>query len=46
MLYTHLQTSRNGENMLSIMDLASIGIIIGSYIVIAIKIRSGLRNSA
>ena len=45
MLYIHLSTNRNGENMLSLMDLASIAVIIGSYAVIAIKIRSELRNN-
>ena len=45
MLYIHLSTNRNGENMLNLMDLASIAVIISSYAVIAIKIRSELRNS-
>ena len=44
-LYIHLSTDRNGENMLSLIDLASFAVIIGSYAVIAIKIRSELRNS-
>ena len=33
-----------GENLLSIMDLVSIVLIVGSYAVIAFKIRSELRG--
>jgi hypothetical protein len=35
-----------GENLFSIMDLVSIVVIVGSYAVIAFKIRSELRSEA
>ncbi len=35
-----------GENLLSIMDFVSIAVIVGSYAVIAFKIRSELHSEA
>jgi hypothetical protein len=40
----HLLNNGNGENMLSIMDLVSIAVVIGSYAVIFLKIRSELHS--
>lgn len=45
MLDRHLLIKRNDENMLGIIDLVSIFVVIGSYVVIALKIRSELRES-
>jgi hypothetical protein len=42
--YSFLQ-DKKGENMLSIIDLSSIGVVIGSYLIIAYNIRSELKNS-
>jgi hypothetical protein len=44
LLNNYLYNSGNDENMLTLTDLVSILVVVGSYAIIALKIRSELRN--
>lgn len=45
-MYVQLCVDKNGENVFSIIDLASIAVIIASFAVVVYKIQSELKAKA